>query len=169
MQYKKCTVCGNEKTLDQFSPNRLGRHGKNSQCRECKRIYQAAYNKSPAGRATETRRLKKATWKTLPPQELRARNLRNKYGITQGEFQGMLEAQGGRCAICETSAPGGRHNVFHIDHCHATGIVRGLLCNNCNTVLGRMGDNLSGVMKVVRYLNSVLPKVPDDQNPEPCS
>lgn len=54
-----------------------------------------------------------------------------KYGITAEQYGDLLRAQGGRCAICGTDSPAGIGG-FHIDHCHATGRVRGLLCHHCN-------------------------------------
>jgi hypothetical protein len=61
--------------------------------------------------------------------------LRKKFGIGQAEYDVMLEAQGGSCKICKTTDPGSRKH-FHIDHCHTTGKIRGLLCFRCNTKLG---------------------------------
>lgn len=60
-----------------------------------------------------------------------------KYGITVEQYDAMLERQEGRCAICRGEDPGGRFGRFAVDHDHATGAVRGLLCMMCNTTLGR--------------------------------
>ena len=64
-----------------------------------------------------------------------------KYGLTQEAYEGLLEKQNNKCAICLTDTPGGRHNKFHIDHDHVTGRVRGLLCWSCNAGLGQFKDN----------------------------
>jgi hypothetical protein len=50
-----------------------------------------------------------------------------------------------------TSTPQGR-GTFHVDHCHETGKIRGLLCHSCNTGIGKLGDNLEGLQKAVSYL-----------------
>lgn len=66
----------------------------------------------------------------------RRAHLKRLYGITPEDFDAMLAAQGGCCAICGTDTPRGRGR-FHVDHCHTTGRVRGLLCTLCNTSLHR--------------------------------
>lgn len=76
------------------------------------------------------------------------------YGLTQEQFEAMLEAQGGRCAICRTDTPGGRDNRWHVDHCHATGKVRGLLCNGCNIGLGHFKDDPERLLAAVAYLEA---------------
>lgn len=63
----------------------------------------------------------------------RCQNLRKKYGITADQYDEMLAAQGGGCAIC-TRKPG--KGPLHVDHCHDTGAVRGILCHQCNWYLG---------------------------------
>ena len=60
---------------------------------------------------------------------------RRKYGITLDDFNRMAEEQGHICKICETTEPKGM-GTWHVDHCHDTKKVRGLLCSNCNTKLG---------------------------------
>jgi hypothetical protein len=65
----------------------------------------------------------------------RKHNLKLRYGITPGDFWMMKERQGGRCAIC-LQAPG----RLHVDHCHASGRVRGLLCGPCNRKLATIED-----------------------------
>lgn len=62
-----------------------------------------------------------------------------RYGLSIGDFEKMQTAQGGTCAICR-SPPGGRWGRLFVDHNHATGAVRGLLCHLCNTALERV-DN----------------------------
>lgn len=62
-----------------------------------------------------------------------------KYGITQAGLAGRIEKQGGQCAICG-GPPNGPGKRLHIDHCHETGRIRGLLCSKCNTLIG-LADN----------------------------
>lgn len=59
-------------------------------------------------------------------------------GLEEGAYLELFAKQGGRCAIC-TATP--KKKRFAIDHDHATGTVRGLLCDNCNNGLGRFGDS----------------------------
>ncbi len=68
------------------------------------------------------------------PADKRARHLRRKYGITMDQYAQMLAAQGGGCAICHAPPPTTRS--LAVDHCHATGVVRALLCGTCNRSLG---------------------------------
>jgi hypothetical protein len=75
-----------------------------------------------------------------------------KYGVTEDQIAQMMADQGGRCAICMTSKPGGKGNRLHIDHDHETGIVRGLLCTKCNVALGQLGDNIFIVGRALKYL-----------------
>lgn len=75
-----------------------------------------------------------------------------RYGLTQEEYEALLVRSGGCCEICgvpEVSAPKGR---LHIDHCHSTGKVRGLLCQRCNHGLGHFGDDPQALIKAVLYL-----------------
>jgi hypothetical protein len=60
-----------------------------------------------------------------------------RFGLDEQAYDRMLREQGGVCAIC-AEPPGGRWNRLAVDHDHATGRVRGLLCTTCNTMLGRL-------------------------------
>lgn len=77
--------------------------------------------------------------------------LLRKYGITLADFKQMLVVQGGVCAICDGTDIQGTGD-WHVDHDHATGKVRGVLCSFCNTGLGMFKDNPKALMKAVRYL-----------------
>lgn len=78
-----------------------------------------------------------------------ARNywLFKRYNITAEQFDAMVLAQNGNCAVC-TERP-----AVYVDHCHETGQVRGILCPRCNTAIGQFGDNLAGIGRVVAYLS----------------
>ncbi|GAA0807083.1 endonuclease VII domain-containing protein [Spirilliplanes yamanashiensis] len=73
-------------------------------------------------------------------------HLRRRYGIGQVEVDELLEAQGGRCAIC------GRPDPEHVDHDHRTGWVRGILCFNCNGGLGQFRDDPGLLGEALTYL-----------------
>ena len=77
--------------------------------------------------------------------------LKTKYGLTQEQYDAKLAAQNGGCCICETKEPGGR-GVFPVDHDHETGVIRGLLCDNCNNGLGRFQDNPEFLRRAATYL-----------------
>jgi hypothetical protein len=79
-------------------------------------------------------------------------DLRRKYGITAADYDRMLAKQGGVCAICRGSESGGR-GTFHVDHCHATGRIRGLLCHWCNVALGCFRDRPERLERAIEYLN----------------
>jgi hypothetical protein len=75
-----------------------------------------------------------------------------KYGITQEQFNDMLSAQNSACSICGTKEPKGRNNTFHVDHCHTTQRVRGLLCHKCNVGLGHFKDSPAALRTAATYI-----------------
>lgn len=74
------------------------------------------------------------------------------YGLTLESYDERLKTQGNKCACCGTTEFCDRYGYAHVDHCHKTGEVRGLICRHCNVALGLMGDNLAGVAQSVVYL-----------------
>ena len=74
-----------------------------------------------------------------------------KYGITPTEYVNMLERQGGRCAICDS--PDHAAKDWQVDHDHATGYVRGLLCRPCNVAIGLMKDDVDRMKRAIEYLS----------------
>ncbi|MDF0679191.1 MAG: endonuclease VII domain-containing protein, partial [Nitrosomonas sp.] len=79
------------------------------------------------------------------------RQLEVAYGISLTQYNKMLEDQGHRCKLCGTDEPKGNRNTFVVDHCHLTGKVRGLLCNHCNTGIGKLHDDPELLMKAADY------------------
>jgi hypothetical protein len=79
--------------------------------------------------------------------------LKRKYGITLERYEAMFAAQGGKCAICRQEESGPYANL-QIDHCHATGVIRGLLCHLCNKGIGQMNEDIDRLRAAVDYLQN---------------
>lgn len=110
------------------------------------------YKSDPAYREA-TKQAVRACSKRHPKTKL-AQVLR-KYGLTIADYDAMLSAQHGRCAICaRTNSGDSRGHRYHVDHCHATGRVRGLLCSNCNLGIGKFGDSADRLERAAMYLRS---------------
>lgn len=95
-----------------------------------------------------------AKWRDANREHVR-RNLRNyklriTYGIGIDTYEQMLQSQGGVCAICK-GTPKGKIN-FCVDHDHATGAVRGLLCGTCNLAIGYLNDSQETFRNALTYL-----------------
>jgi hypothetical protein len=124
------------------------------------------YAKSPAYRASSKMRAKE--WVRDNPERAKAiqqrkrenacpvkekgRVLKRKYGITIEQFDQMLTAQSGACAICRSLPAQGKS--LHVDHCHSTGRVRGLLCHQCNWYLGKVDSDAALIGRLLRYLEA---------------
>ncbi len=78
--------------------------------------------------------------------------MRRVYGINSDEYEKMLAAQDGKCAICGTTDPRGPTGYFVIDHNHRTGRIRGLLCNKCNTGLGMFNESIEAFNSAITYI-----------------
>ena len=133
---KKCTKCGQEKTLDCFYKASTTKDGFRTECKECKK---------PT-----------AAWREpgyLDEYRVRSRNthLRRTYGITIEQFDELLKCQEGRCAICGREECSTGRN-FSTDHDHTTGNVRGILCNDCNRALGLFQDSSTVLAAAYTYL-----------------
>lgn len=86
----------------------------------------------------------------------RRSKLKAAYGISVEDYNDMLAAQGGGCAICGATEPGGRTKHFPVDHCHTTGVIRGLLCTKCNRGLGLFNDDADRMGRAAKYLEGTV-------------
>lgn len=84
----------------------------------------------------------------------RAFELRRKYGLTIEEYERRFAEQLGKCAICGESEHKGKdtRKFLHVDHCHATKRIRGLLCQNCNRGIGFFRDSPDRLAAAIAYL-----------------
>lgn len=84
--------------------------------------------------------------RALNPLRYKAYDLKKNYGLSLDEFHTMLAQQCGKCAVCL------RDCALNVDHCHTSGVVRGLLCSGCNVALGRMQDDPARLRRAADYL-----------------
>ena len=91
-------------------------------------------------------------WRLDYPERHRDSRLQSAYGISLAQRTKMLASQNGQCAICYTPEITGV--TLHVDHCHNSGKVRGLLCPQCNTALGLFRDSEHLLKKATLYLSA---------------
>lgn len=133
---KRCSGCKQDLPLDAFNRHAKSKDGRQGYCRECGRAYKH-------GRP--------------------GRHRAERYGLSPERYEAIRAEQGEQCAICAAEQPGG-NGAWHVDHDHATGEVRGLLCLKCNAGLGQLQDSVEVLARAIAYLNappaSRVPKEP---------
>lgn len=119
-------------------------------CKKCKKILPTAqFTRDASNHRGFAFQCKKCV-KTRPHRQLEYQNWQAKkkmYGVTKDHFYKMLSEQKGVCLICKKTP-----KRFVIDHNHTTKKVRGLLCNNCNSGIGYLGDSISMLRNAAIYL-----------------
>lgn len=129
---KTCKICNEKKPVENF--HKLKKWYA-SYCKIC----QAAFIKEWRLKNLDSIKAKKAErWKQMPAIKKADKHLKRRYGISMQDYLVILESQKGVCKICGQESIRKRLSV---DHCHTSGRVRGLLCERCNSILGRVKDN----------------------------
>jgi hypothetical protein len=160
---KVCRICGEVKSLSEFHRATGARDGHRGECKSCGRArMKAYYRKDPQAaidrakrwqaenreRYLASQRRHRRNNKERLRAEDRKRWLKAKYGMTPQDFDGLLEKQGHKCAIC--GQPGGKD--LHVDHDHQVNEVRGLLCGKCNKAIGLFNEDSKTVRAAENYL-----------------
>lgn len=163
---KTCRKCGETKPLSEFNRKADSADGLRPDCKPCRAADQRAWRAANPERARGLQRAwrernpganeaKNRRWAEANPETLAAAkrdsDLRRLYGISAADYDAMFESQRGLCAVCERP-PGARR--LHVDHDHATGAVRGLLCSNCNTAIGKLREDPVVFARAVSYLEA---------------
>ena len=146
---KTCPQCGKPKPLDEYRTRKVkGRTYPAPYCNPCTREYQRQRRRERLAEGWEEPRRSTA-------EQTRTSWLRRlqQLGITEDEYLGLLEIQGGQCAICKADQPWSRSTTWHVDHDHITGEVRGLLCSRCNRGLGYFRDDPALLNRAIDYLH----------------
>ena len=150
---KKCTKCGVEKPLSEFSKKHSTKDGLQIHCKTCCAFnYKNWLTKNPKQKQKITARA--LQWKNNNKEKhkifVQKHNYKKRYGLTVEQKQAMIDGQDGKCAICKSDLET-THNVC-VDHCPKTNIVRGILCRKCNLGIGHLNDSTEILKSAVKYL-----------------
>ncbi len=147
---KQCSVCQIEKPLIEFYNDKGFKDGHSSKCKVCKN---AATMKWRAANTEKYNAGMRAYMKTVPAEKRYGTEIKRRYGCTLEQYNAMIVAQEGACAICrKLHNPAEKKGRLYVDHCHTTGKVRALLCSGCNSMLGYSKDDTRVLLEAVAYL-----------------
>ena len=126
-------------------------------CKESKPLQD--YWKSQYSCIPCTKEKQKNRWASRSPKKRLHQHLKYKYGVTEEKLIETLDKQNNSCAICKESLPDllvyeNRRRGYAIDHNHDSGEFRGVLCTNCNTLLGMAKDNKDILLAAIDYLET---------------
>lgn len=130
MRKIRCTTCQVVKNAGDFTKDRTRPNGVKRTCRACRRVRDS--------------------------EKQRQAHLWHRYKITQEVYDTLLAQQDGVCAICEgpPKGHGAKNDRFQVDHDEASGVVRGLLCGNCNLAIGLLMHDYSNARRAYQYLRN---------------
>jgi len=182
---KICTSCNLQLPLDLFHLNGQSADGYNYTCRPCSAVQAKAHMSKAKStlqerQASVTEKTCRRCQKVKPTSEYgtatrnsdgwahicrpcntaeaRAKRMETKYGLRPLGYWKLADRQDQSCAICST--PFDKVKQLCVDHDHESGLVRGLLCLNCNGSLGTFGDNIEGLERAIEYLRQ--PQISSD-------
>jgi len=131
---KICSRCKKEKPLTDFFKQSVNRGGGfRSECKTCHNAWSRGYARRN-------------------PDKIRAASRKYRYGITEPEYSAFWARQNGCCAICSISS-----KELDVDHSHGSGVVRGLLCRQCNQAIGLFKESIAVLDSAKSYLCKFLP------------
>jgi hypothetical protein len=144
---KFCPSCKQEKAREEFNKSSFTKHGLSVYCKPCTVARHETWRKNNLPKAAAESR----KWREAHPRESKDHIIRRRYGLPLGSYEKMLAEQEGKCACCGSSDPGGRDD-FHVDHCHDTNAIRGLLCHGCNVGIGYFKHDVTRLQSAITYL-----------------
>lgn len=175
-EIRTCISCKKEKVLEEFRKVNDRKSGRSRTCKECHNIYcrllnnetrkkkvisddgfktckfcdkskdMTNFHKNPITKDGRTNYCRECST-VLAFQ----RRIKKDYGMTIEDYNDFFEIQDGRCAICNKHQSELDKRLY-IDHNHVTGEVRGLLCANCNTLLGMAQDRINILEAAINYI-----------------
>lgn len=148
MKDKICTNCKISKPISEFYKQKIGKDGLRSECKLCHKSKNKEYHSLNKDKYRENSR----KWSSNNKDAVRFYFIKRTYDITKERWLEMLKNQENKCAICSKSSED--NSFFYTDHCHDSKKVRGLLCRDCNLLLGSAKDNVNILEEAIKYLNN---------------
>lgn len=165
---KTCSKCKKQLSPSEFSPDKKTRDGLYAWCKPCNRTYQNSKKHEPNFEGTKicstcevekpkthfrVRRICKDGLSNECKDCQSFREIKNKYGLSKSQWLKLFNSQNNVCAICQNECSVDRpYRQLVVDHCHNTGNVRGLLCDNCNRGVGYLKDDPDRLARAIKYL-----------------
>ena len=162
---RRCRGCSADKPLDQYNKKKTGRGGLTARCKDC--LHKAArkfyennaekvkknsldyYNKN-----IDVITRKNQAYRNQNPEKVKEANhkkhLWTNFRLTSEQYSSLLVKQNNSCVTCNVSF---EDKTPHVDHNHKTGKVRGILCQNCNLVIGHAYENIDILRQIIAYLS----------------
>lgn len=145
-----CKSCKIEKPLTEFEKDARMLHGRTNTCKLCSCKRKLEWKHSPTGRPKSIAAKIRYNDSNARKLASRRRHLRISYDISVEEYEQMCLNQNNMCSICSSVGE------LVIDHNHATGVIRGLLCRQCNVSIGLLKENVNMIRNAADYLERFI-------------
>jgi hypothetical protein len=149
---KKCAHCEIEKPIDDFPRIKKTWGDKVGYrpyyiCKPCKGLYEKARYEARPERREKVRR------------SVAFSHMKRTYGLSEDDYEKIVARQNSCCGICDkklnTEINGKNKREAFVDHDHSTGVVRGLLCHNCNVAIGHLNDDIHLLERAIQWISTV--------------
>ena len=132
---KQCTKCGIQKPISEYYKSTKAYDGLQSCCKPCHKT------------VCKTSHVKHKLKRNLYNKKY---NIEKNYKISYNSYLTLIKSQNGNCQICKNILKIDKNT--HLDHCHYTGKIRGVLCGKCNTGIGQFNDSTELLKSALKYL-----------------
>jgi len=153
---KQCIKCGEVKDYADFYSykRKSGTTGYRNKCRTC--MWKEDKARDSFTRINNEKKARLLEWKKANYEKVGIYRRRSEFkllGVDVDEAEKLYQSHSGHCDICGNTCTSGKR--LALDHCHTTGKIRGMLCGNCNTGLGKFKDSPEMLFKAIEYLRQV--------------
>lgn len=144
LKSKICSKCNEDQPLSSYHKNKDSPDGHQSVCKECKKHYRKHYYHREVDKWTTQSKEWYENNKERKSLTSKKKHVNSYFGITVEEYDAYFKDA--CCGICDAT------ERLVLDHCHNTGVIRGVLCNTCNSGIGMLKDNPELLKKGIEWL-----------------